>query len=33
VVSYDQKVVGRGGSIVNVKMKNLLTGGTIPETF
>ncbi|NUJ97450.1 elongation factor P [Candidatus Gracilibacteria bacterium] len=33
IVSYDQKVVGRGGSIVNVKMKNLLTGGTIPETF
>ena len=33
VVHYDQKVVGRGGSIVNVKMKNLVTGGTIPETF
>jgi elongation factor P len=33
VVEYSQKVVGRGGSIVNVKLKNLLTGAVIPKTF
>lgn len=33
VVSYAQKVVGRGGSIITIKCKNLLTGGTIPKTF
>lgn len=33
VMSYAQKVVGRGGSIITVKCKNLLTGGTIPKTF
>ncbi|MCL2038461.1 elongation factor P [Candidatus Saccharibacteria bacterium] len=33
VVEYSQKVVGRGGSIVNVKLKNLLTGALIPKTF
>ena len=33
VVDYNQKVVGRGGSIVNVKLKNLVTGAVIPKTF
>ena len=27
VVEYSQKVMGRGGSIVNVKVKNLITAG------
>jgi translation elongation factor P/translation initiation factor 5A len=25
VVSYSQKVVGRGGSIINIKAKNLIS--------
>lgn len=33
VVEYNQKVVGRGGSIVNVKVKNLIDGSLIPKTF
>lgn len=33
VIEYNQKVVGRGGSIVNVKIKNLLDGSVIPKTF
>lgn len=33
VVEYGQKVMGRGGSIVNVKLKNLLDGSLIPKTF
>lgn len=33
ITSYSQKVVGRGGSIINIKCKNLLTWGTIPKTF
>lgn len=33
VVEYNQKVVGRGGSIVNVKIKNLIDGSLIPKTF
>ncbi len=33
VVEYNQKVVGRGGSIVNVKVKNLIDGSVIPKTF
>ncbi len=33
VVEYNQKVVGRGGSIVNVKLKNILDGSLIPKTF
>ncbi len=33
VVEYGQKVMGRGGSIVNVKLKNLLDGSVIPKTF
>ncbi|NTW61198.1 elongation factor P [Candidatus Saccharibacteria bacterium] len=33
VVEYNQKVVGRGGSIVNVKIKNLIDGSVIAKTF
>ncbi len=33
VVSYAQKVMGRWGSIINIKAKNLLTGSNIPKTF
>ena len=33
VVSYAQKVMGRGGSIINIKAKNLLTGANVPKTF
>ncbi|HRF28919.1 MAG TPA: elongation factor P [Candidatus Saccharibacteria bacterium] len=33
VVDYGQKVMGRGGSIVNVRLKNLLDGSVIPKTF
>ena len=33
VVEYGQKVMGRGGSIVNVKLKNLTDGSVIPKTF
>jgi elongation factor P len=33
VTTYSQKVVGRWGSIINIKAKNLLTGWTIPKTF
>ena len=33
VIEYGQKVMGRGGSIVNVKLKNLIDGGVIPKTF
>ena len=33
VTDYSQKVMGRGGSIVNVKLKNLMTGAVIPKTF
>lgn len=33
VTDYNQKVMGRGGSIVNVKLKNLIDGGVIPKTF
>lgn len=33
VVEYSQKVMGRGGSIVNVKIKNLVTGAVLPKTF
>jgi elongation factor P len=33
VVEYSQKVMGRGGSIVNVKLKNLIDGSLIPKTF
>lgn len=33
VIEYSQKVMGRGGSIVNVKLKNLIDGAVIPKTF
>ena len=33
VVDYNQKVVGRGGSIVNVRIKNLIDGGVVSRTF
>lgn len=33
VVEYAQKQMGRGGSIVNVRLKNLLDGSVIPKTF
>lgn len=33
VIEYSQKVMGRGGSIVNVKIKNLIDGSVIPKTF
>jgi elongation factor P len=33
VMEYNQKVMGRGGSIVNVKVKNLIDGSVIPKTF
>lgn len=33
VIEYGQKVLGRGGSIVNVKLKNLINGSVIPKTF
>ena len=33
VVEYGQKVMGRGGSIVNVKIKNLIDGSLISKTF
>src|ERR1700684_2010039 len=33
VVEYDQKVMGRGGSIVNVRIKSLLDGKVLEKTF
>lgn len=33
VIEYSQKVMGRGGSIVNVRLKSLLDGAVIPKTF
>lgn len=33
VIEYSQKVMGRGGSIVNVKIKNLITGAVLPKTY
>jgi elongation factor P len=33
VVEYTQKVMGRGGSIVNVKIKSLLDGKVLDKTF
>jgi elongation factor P len=33
VVSYSQKVMGRGGSIVNVRIKSLLDGKVQDKTF
>src|SRR5258706_11788711 len=33
VVDYAQKVMGRGGSIVNVRIKSLLDGRVLDKTF
>ena len=33
VVEYNQKVMGRGGSIVNVRLKNLIDGNVLAKTF
>ena len=32
VIEYAQKQMGRGGSIVNTKLKNLITGQVIDKT-
>lgn len=33
IMDYNQKVMGRGGSIVNVKVRNLITGAVLPKTY
>src|SRR5579875_2402782 len=33
VVDYKQKVMGRGGSIVNVRIKSLIDGKVLEKTF
>lgn len=33
VVDYAQKQMGRGGSIVNVKLKNLISGAVLEKTY
>lgn len=33
VIEYGQKVMGRGGSIVNVRLKNIITGAVVPKTY
>ena len=33
VIEYAQKVMGRGGSIVNVKIRNLVDGNVLPKTY
>lgn len=33
VVEYSQKVMGRGGSVVNTRLKNLITGAVLAKTF
>lgn len=33
VLEYSQKVIGRGGSIVNVKIKSLIDGKVLDKTF
>ncbi len=33
VVDYNQKVMGRGGSIVNVRIKSLVSGKVLDKTF
>ncbi len=33
VVEYSQKVMGRGGSVVNTRLKSLLTGAVLAKTF
>jgi len=33
VIDYNQKVIGRGGSIVNVRIKSLIDGKVLEKTF
>ena len=33
VVEYSHKAMGRGGAVVQVKLKNLLTGGVVEKSF
>lgn len=33
VIEYSQKVMGRGGSIVNIRLKNLIDGAVLAKTF
>ncbi|MCA9345770.1 elongation factor P, partial [Candidatus Saccharibacteria bacterium] len=33
VLEYGQKVMGRGGSIVNVRIKSLIDGKVLQKTF
>ncbi len=33
VIEYAQKVMGRGGSIVNVRLKNVVDGSVLAKTF
>jgi elongation factor P len=33
VIEYSQKVMGRGGSTVNVKIKSLIDGKVLAKTF
>lgn len=33
IIEYSQKVMGRGGSVVNVRLKSILDGAVIPKTF
>lgn len=33
VIEYSQKVMGRGGSIVNVKIRNLADSSVLPKTY
>lgn len=33
VVEYSQKVMGRGGSVVNTRLKSLITGAVLSKTF
>ena len=33
VVEYQQKVMGRGGSIVNVRVKKLVEGSGLSKTY
>ena len=33
VIDYQQKVMGRGGSIVNVRIKNLIDGSVLAKTY
>ena len=33
VVEYSHKAMGRGGAVVQVKLKNLLNGGVVEKSF